>query len=192
LEALGAHEEIERDLLEENARLRRLVGFKSRAKWPMVPAEVIGRHLGPWSRGLLIDKGVRDGVRSGMAVVTPTGLVGRIAEAGPSLSQVILLTDPHFRVMARLSANQLPGLVMGGPTGVCVVTYLPLDEVIPPGQTVLTTGGASFSPAGIPVGVIQKVWKDASGMHQTARIEPFVRLGGIQEVGVVEWRAERE
>ena len=191
LEALNTHEELHRDLLEENKRLRQMLDFQAKAQWSVTPAEVIGRELGPWSRSLLLSKGVRDGIRQGMAVITPIGLVGRISEAGPSSSRVALLTDPHFRVMAKLSQSRISGLVTGGPTGECQITYLPLDETVQVGQLVFTAGGMSFAPLELPIGVLRKVWKDSSEMYQTARIEPAVRLGAIEEVLVVTGRSSQ-
>lgn len=191
LEALLAHEEAYRELLRENARFRNLLGFRSNAHWSVVPAEVIGHELGPWSRGLLLDKGIKDGIKEGMAVITPMGLIGRVSEAGPNSSQVVLLTDPHFRVMGRMVESSISGLVTGGPTGECLITYLPLAETIKEGQRVSTAGGRSFAPGGISIGVVRKVWKDSSEMYQTARLEPVVHLGAIDEVLVVSWRSDR-
>ena len=190
LEALRAHEETHRELFRENARLRKLLEFHSKANWSVTPAEVIGRELGPWSRGLLLDKGNKQGIRQGMAVITATGLVGRISEAGPGSSRVALVTDPHFRVMGRLPETSVSGLVSGGPTGQCLINYLPLDETFTERQSVFTAGGKSFAPGGIPVGIIRKVWKDASEMYLTARIEPGVHLGAVDEVLVVSWHSD--
>ena len=78
LEALLAHEETHRELFRENARLRELLEFRAKAGWKVMPAEVIGRELGPWSRGLLLDKGSEQGIHPGMAVITSVGLIGRI------------------------------------------------------------------------------------------------------------------
>ena len=189
LESLNAHEETHRELFRENARLRRLLDFRAKAGWKVIPAEVIGREMGPWSRGLLLDKGSQQGIREGMAVLTSVGLVGRISEAGTSSSRVALLTDPHFRVMGRLPETSAAGLVSGGPTGECLIQYLPLDQVFQEGQVVSTSGGKSFAPAGIPIGVIRKVWKDSSEMYQTARVQPAVRLGAVDEVLVVSWQS---
>ena len=190
LEALNAHEETHRELARENTRLRELLEFRAKSDWKMIPAEVIGRELGPWSRGLLLDKGTKQGIRQGMAVLTSVGLVGRISEAGPNSSRVALLTDPHFRVMGRLPDTSEAGLVSGGPTGECLINYLPLDQEFQEGQAVFTSGGKSFAPPGIPIGVIHKIWKDSSEMYQTARVQPAVRLGAVDEVMVVAWRSD--
>lgn len=185
LQALRAHEETHQELSQENARLRELLQFRGRAPWRMRPAEVIGRELGPWSRGLLLDRGAQDGIRPGMAVVAPRGLVGRITEVGPDSSRAALLTDAHFRITATLSRRRIPGLVMGSGNGQCLLTYLPLDLELERGEPVLTAGGRSFCPEGIPLGVVERVWKDPSEMFQTAQIEPAAPLGTMEEVLIV-------
>lgn len=192
LQALRAHEETHRELLQENARLRELVQFRQRAPWRLRTAEVIGRELGPWSRSVLLDRGAQDGVREGMAVVAPKGLVGRIAEVGPASSRAVLVTDAHFRVTATLSQRRIPGLVMGSGSGQCLLTYLPLDVELEGGETVVTAGGRSFCPQGIPIGTVEKVWKDPSDMFQTARLAPAASLAMSEEVLIVLSPPERD
>ena len=190
LELLLAHEETHRQLAQENARLRKMLHFKARASWRTTTAEVIGREIGPWSRGLLLDQGARDGIEEGMAVITPLGLVGRIQEVGPGTSRVALLTDPHFRVMATLARSRSSGLVMGSGAGECTLTYLPLDLKLEPGEPVHTAGGKSFCPPGVPIGVVDKVWRDSSQMFQTARLKPAVHPGTVEEALVLSWRSD--
>lgn len=188
LETFRAHEETHRDLYQENLRLRRLLEFRERSPWAATSAEVIGREIGPWSRNLLVDKGSRDGVREGMAVITPTGLVGRVNDVGLFSSRVTLMTDPHFRVTGTLLKSRISGLVSGGGTGELTLTYLPLDLDIPEGEPVLTAGGRSFCPDGIPVGVVRKIGVDRSQLFRTARLEPAVNPGTVEEVLIVAWR----
>ena len=192
IEVLRAHEETHRELFQENTRLRELLEFRAQAPWQIGPAEVIGRELGPWSRGIVLDRGEKDGIRPGMAVMVPKGLVGRISEVGPNSSRAVLVTDAHFRVTAMLSQRRVPGLVMGGGGGQCLLTYLPLDLELQKGEVVVTAGGPSFCPGGIPLGVVARVWKDSSEMFQTARIEPAAPLGMIEEVLVVFSPPERD
>lgn len=187
LQALRAHEGTHQQLLQENGRLRRLLEFKQRSGWSLTSAEVIGRELGPWSRSLLLDKGSRQGIREGMAVITPTGLLGRVSDVGPSSSRVMLLADPHFRVTAVLLEGRLAGLVSGGGTGECLLTYLPLSAEPREGEAVQTAGGKSFCPDGIPIGVIRKVWIDRSQLYKTAGLQPAVDPGAVEEVLIVAW-----
>ncbi|MBI3615510.1 MAG: rod shape-determining protein MreC [Candidatus Omnitrophica bacterium] len=185
LAAAAAHEETHRQLSQENERLRALIGFRKRSPWVLIPAEVIGHELNLWSRTLLVDKGARDGLKSGMAVITEVGLVGRVSEVGPSASRVILTTDSHFRVAATLSPSRISGLATGTSSGECLLTYLPLNAEIKEGEKVLTSGGRSFCPDGVLIGSAGKARIDASNMFLISRIRPAVQAGSLEEILIV-------
>ncbi len=185
--ALRAHEEARDQLAKENARLKELLEFKATTAWRFAPAEVIGREWGPWVHTVLLNKGRNNGIQVGMAVMTHTGLVGRISEVGPAISRVILLTDPHFRVAARVSLSGVMGLGAGSSAGEMLFTYVPLEAPLKPGEKIFTAGGRSFCPEGIPIGAIQSVAADSSRLFQFGRVRPVVNLSALQEVFVITW-----
>jgi len=187
LQTLESHEATHRDLFFENARLRALIQFKERSPWNLTTAEVIGREHTLWSRTLLLDKGHQEGIQIGQAVITPVGLVGRISEVGRSTSRSILITDPHFRVAATVSRPRLSGLVMGRSPGECLLTYVPPGTELKSGDLIVTSGGLSFCPGGIPIGSISTVFSSSSDLYRSARFRPAAELGSIEEVMVVAW-----
>lgn len=184
---LLAHEETHHQLAQENSRLKALLEFKAATAWRLAPAEVIGREWGPWVRTVVLNKGRNDRIQVGMAVMTHTGLIGRVSEVGPSISRVMLLTDPHFRVAARVSLSGVMGLGAGSSVGEMTFTYVPLEAQLKPGDKVFTAGGRSFCPEGIPIGAIQSVVVDSSRLFQFGRIRPVVNLSALQEVLIVTW-----
>ncbi len=190
LKTAAAHEETHRQLFEENARLRSLLEFKDQAPWKLIPAQVMGREFGLLSRTLLLNKGERDRIRVGEAVITPVGLAGRISEVGPSSSRMILITDPHFRVAATVSHSRISGLMVGTTSGDCILTYLPKGAELKVGETVLTSGGRSFCPARIPVGTIREVRDNSSELFRLAPLRPAVDGSAIDEVLVVGWTSQ--
>lgn len=190
LAASFAHEETHRELFEENARLRTLVQFKKSIPWAAIPAEVIGRDFTLWSKTLLLDKGSRDGVAGGMAVVTPAGLVGRIGEVGERSSRVVLLADSRFRVTATLSSSRISGLAAGTPSGDCLLTYLPVSAEVKEGEKLLTSGGRSFCPGGILIGSVGRPEADESRLFLAARIRPAVQAGAVEEVLILKHDGE--
>ncbi len=187
LGTLLAHEETHRQLFQENERLRTLLRFQEQVPWRMTPAEVIGREWTPWLRTILLDRGTRDGIRVGMPIVTPTGLVGRISEVGSTASRVILMTDPHFRVAAAVSKTRVTGLVMGTSSGDLILTYVPLEAQFQPNEAVVTAGGRGFCPKGIPVGFIQAYRRDPLSMYHSIRLRPAVNLSAVEEVWIITW-----
>src|ERR1700739_1597815 len=88
----------------EADRLGALLHFRqSQAEVPMVAARVIGGGPSMASFTIALDRGERDGIRKDMGVITPDGVVGKIIEAYPNTSQVLLLTDEKSGVGAKVA-----------------------------------------------------------------------------------------
>ena len=86
------------ELTLENDRLNQLLNFKRRSALPSVAANVIWRDPSNWNAAVLIDKGQDDGIAVGMPVVSPQGVVGKVAEVAAHSAKVILISDPSFSV----------------------------------------------------------------------------------------------
>lgn len=189
METLLAHEKTHEALFQENERLKDLLRFKGSAPWKLIAAQVIARETSLWSRSLLVDKGKEDGLRVGQAVITPTGLVGRVGEVGPSVSRILLVNDPHFRAAAIVSESRLSGLLVGKSSGGCWLTYLPREAKLKAGDSVVTAGGKSFAPAGIPIGVIQQAGEAPadSELFRSVPVRLVVNLSQLEEVLLIAW-----
>lgn len=196
----GADEAELRRLREENARLRgellrvqagarradeldALLALADAGRYPVVPAQVtaLGSAFG-FARTVTIDAGSRDGIRPGQTVLNGDGLVGRTTRVGPFTSTVLLLTDPGFTVGARLTRAGTIGLASGAGRG-SLRYELVEGGTIAPGDTLLTTGSQTFVP-GVPVGQVRSV-DERGALVTTAAVEPFVRVGALDLVGVV-------
>src|SRR5208283_4761378 len=102
---------IEEARLSEDARMARrvqtLLGFKEQYVESTVAAQVIGTSGSEQSRVLYIDKGARDGIKPDMAVITPTGIVGKIVQVFPGSSQVLPINDQFSGVGVALKDTRL-------------------------------------------------------------------------------------
>jgi rod shape-determining protein MreC len=74
-------------------RLQALLGFKEQSILATLPAQVVGSSGSEQSRSLYLDKGERDGLRKGMAVITADGVVGKVLQVYPHTAQVLLISD---------------------------------------------------------------------------------------------------
>lgn len=196
----GSHDEEVRRLREENARLRtelvrgeaderradeldRLLALKDAGTYTVVPAQVtaLGSSFG-FELTVTIDAGSRDGISSGQTVLNGDGLVGRTTRVGPFTSTVLLVTDPGFTVGARLTREGTVGLATGDGSGRLVYELVEGGE-ISVDDALLTTGSATFVP-GVPIGRVTSV-DPGRGLVTRAEVEPFVRVGALDLVGVV-------
>src|SRR6201988_1994904 len=92
-------------------RLQNLLAFKEQFVAKTVAAQVIGTSGSDSSRILYIDKGENDGLARDMAVVTADGVVGKVLQVFPSVSQVLLINDQSSGVGALTEKSRLQGVL---------------------------------------------------------------------------------
>jgi len=171
-----------REMERENARLKKLLNFSQPLATRTIGARVIGEDLTPWKKVVLIDKGSRHNIKKDMVVVVPEGLAGRVLEAGPYTSYVILLPDADCRVSALTSTSRAQGIITGIGTAKLQMKYLALDVDIAIGEDVTTSGVGSIFPKGLQIGKIESIERDSDGLHLLALVNPAVPFSKLEEV----------
>jgi len=174
--------------VQENDKLRHLLGWQQRSKFKLKPARVVLSEPANWWRTVQIDLGTRDGVSNGLPVLTEQGLVGRISQASLTRSQVVLLGDPTCKVAARVdNASGDTGIIgAAGPldTGFVEMGILSRNANLKAGQLVKTSGKGGVFPENIPIGNIVDVHSVESGLANAARVKLAANLGNLEEVWV--------
>ena len=99
------------ELERENQRLAALLGFREQVAATAYGARVIARDPGPLSTTLTIDRGARDGVTRGMAVLAPDGVVGRVVEVSHTVARVALVTDHNSGIDALFAGRRIVAVV---------------------------------------------------------------------------------
>jgi rod shape-determining protein MreC len=174
------------ELLQENSRLREMLAFKISEPRQVSIATVISRAALRWSNSMMIDKGSRDGVEKDMVVITPDGLVGKVTEARPYYSVVLLITDSRFSAAVRLQRSREEAVLSGDGAGGCVLRFLSSDAEVGEDDMLVTSGLDALFPHGIPAGTISSVDTRPKALFHTVEVEPLARLDKLEEVIVVE------
>lgn len=184
------HEQFRSEELSlENARLVKLLEIKQSmpaSARHAVFSRVIGRSSLAWNRVFLIDKGTKQGVRPNMLLLSESCVIGKVVEAGPSVSKAVLVTDPNSRLGVLIQRTRQGGILYGFSFGKCRVKYLSVDADVKSGDVVETAGFGGFAPKGFRVGTVEKVWKEPGQLYQVAEVKPFADLGQVEEVVCVE------
>ena len=179
---------LEQTRLSEDAKMARriqtLLGFKEQYIDQTVAAQVIGTSGNEQSRVLYIDKGSNDGLKPDMAVITPTGIVGKIVQVSASWAQVLPINDQLSGVGAALKDSRLQGILKGAPNGTTTLQYIMSDEPVKPGEIVITSGGDRIFPKGLLVGTVASV-EPGKDLFLNIRVVPSARLDRLEEVLVV-------
>lgn len=174
------------ELARENERLRELLSFRARLEGKAYGARIIARDPGPLSTTLTVDRGARDGVRPGTAVLTPQGVVGRVVEVSHTVARVIALTDRNSGIDALVQRSRARGVVQGAADGACHMNYLLRDADVQVGDRVLTSGLDGVFPKGVMIGTVVGVEHRHRGLLQAAVVQPSVELDRLEEVLLVD------
>ncbi len=168
-----------------NERLRQLLQFREKNPPSMIGAEVIGQDPSSWFKSVTINKGERDGVKKGMAVISPAGVIGQILKTAPHYATVLLLTDYNSAVDSIVQRTRAKTIVEGKGENRCQLKYLRRAEEVAVGDVVVTSGLGGNFPKGLMVGEIKKVDKKGHGVFQYAELVPSVDLTQLEEVFVI-------
>lgn len=176
-----------REALIESEHLDRIGQMRSELATPMRPAQVVGQDISPWFRSLLLDRGQRDRVRSGMPVIVEQGLVGLITASTPNAARSMLLLDAQSAVDAIIQRSRARGIVRGGRDGLTFEFYVRGDDVTV-GDTVMTSGFGGVYPKALRIGEVSAVHTDETLLVHRAEVKPAVDFGRLEQVFVLLWR----
>jgi rod shape-determining protein MreC len=157
--------------------------FQARLPSRTVAARVIGTGAEVQSKVIYLDRGASAGVRAGMAVVNPDGVVGRITAAYPATSQALLITAPGFSAGVLSANNHVEGVLKGQGRFDCRVEYIQSEEAIELGEWFYTSGDDRMFPRGLRVGQVTSVGE--SGPSKGILVVPSALARGLEEVLII-------
>jgi rod shape-determining protein MreC len=147
----------------ENRQLKATLDLREHARDTIAVGRIVGSSLNSPRRYAILSAGSRDGIKEGMPVRAPEGLVGRIIDSGALASRVLLISDRSSIVPARLLRNGIPVLAQGRGDG--TVGVHPLEVGRNPfraGDLIITSGVGGLYPPLIPIARVVKLDGDGA------------------------------
>lgn len=170
----------------ENEFLRQALNLSAQKPAQLILAEVIAFNPLQPTNEITLNKGRRDGIKEGLAVIIPGRvLVGLISTVGESTSRVALVTSEQSRITATISGREAAAIVAGSPTGALRLELVPKDIELKEGEIVLSSGLAGSIPPNLLLGEVRRVNKDESASFQEAVLEPFFKGLDLRQVFIV-------
>ena len=201
--------ETNRQLAEENNRLRNLLASNNIApdssrinytdttrrdslgryrKFTWLPARVIGNTITLQTNFLTLERGSNQGVKKGMAVIGPQGIVGVVIETSPNISKVMSLLHRNSRVSAMLQKDNNAGSIEwdGSDPSILTLRNVSKSAKVAKGDTVVTSTYSANFPSHLMVGTVASIVADPSSNFYTLRIKTATNFFNIQYVYLVE------
>ncbi|RPH52869.1 MAG: rod shape-determining protein MreC [Desulfobacteraceae bacterium] len=165
-----------------NDRLRKLFDFSQNIADEVIAAEVIGIDPSAWYRTIIIDKGRADGVKKGLPVIIPEGVVGQVINSSEHYSKVLLIIDQNSAVDALVQRNRARGIIKGISSDQCIFKYVLRRHDLETGDSVIASGLDGVFPKGLRIGYVAEKTDGNSGLFWEVRVTPFVDFEKLEEV----------
>lgn len=172
---------------EENKSLRQYLKFTTGKTNHYVMANVIaGGEINLVNQAVTIDKGSRQGLANGLAILNSQGqVVGKIISTSDETSSICLINQNECQFAASiLNENKTIGIVKGDLGLVSKMDFIPQTEMVKPGEIVVTSGLEKNIARGLVLGQITSVNKENNALWQTAKVESLANLHDIAIVSV--------
>ncbi|MCP4545896.1 MAG: rod shape-determining protein MreC [bacterium] len=171
---------------KEATRLRHLLEFRDAESYHFLPAELLSFPTNPRENNLIrVDRGRRDGVSSGMPVVSSSGLIGAVHTVHEQEAEVQLLSSKNFAVSCRDRRSRVLGVFKWDPRRGFHVDRVDLNEDVQVGDRFMTSGLGTRFPEGFLLGTVTDVQMPPGVLRKQILLEPSVRLQTLEDVFIV-------
>lgn len=138
--------------------------------------------------GLKIDKGSKDGIKLGSAVIFKDNYLGRIRSVSESQSTVQLLTDPETKlaVFSFGHEGKAKGLLRGQFGTEMLIEKILHEERTSVDDLVYSEGTEGFLPRGLIIGRISEVMEKPNEIFKSAKIKPVFDVRDLELVFVIQ------
>ena len=166
------------------------------SEYTYINATVVNRNIGYWYNNLTIDKGSKNAVKKGDAVITNKGLIGKITNVSNFSSTVKLLTSDEIsnKISIKIDSDDeyLYGLLTGydKEKNVYKIEGITNSKKLEEGDLVTTTGLTDYFPSGIIIGKVSKIVKDEYDLDSIVEVKPTVDFENISIVTILNRKAE--
>ena len=161
----------------ENKRLKKVledISYSSNAKI----AKVLVDHQSPFLRSIIINKGSKDEIKKGMAVLHGYYLIGKVVEVNYTTSRVLLLSDLNSKIPIVIEPIGAHSILSGNGKKSGTIQYTKNNIPLKNGSVLYTSGTGSLFKPGIPIGKINNI-------EDISNVDFFVDLAQLRFVRIL-------
>lgn len=169
-------------LEQENARLRALLQMRERQPVDARVGEILFASRDPFSRRVIIDLGLKQGIDDGQPVVDDKGVIGQVTRVYPFYSEVRLVTDKDQAIPVQVVRNGMRAVLFGSGGGQLEIPFLAANADVRVGDEIVTSGLDGIYLPGLPVARVTGVNREGAGGFATITCDP---AAGVDRHGSV-------
>ena len=172
----------------ENSRLRQLLTLRERIAAPSQAAQVLYDAADPYTRKVIIDKGLTTGIKAGSPVIDESGVLGQVTRVYPYVSEVTLVTDRDQAIPVLNTRTGVRGIAYGDgslSSGGMELRYMPANADVQVGDLLTTSGVDALYPPGLPVAQVERVERRSDSAFARIYCKPMAQASATAHVMVL-------
>lgn len=186
--------EINNDYLKEIENLKQTLDLNTlNSDKTYINSTVIKRNTNYWYNTITIDKGEKNGIKKGQAVINNNGLIGKVINVNKYTSEIKLLVstndENYVSAMFKYNDKYYYGLIddYDYKTNKLVLKNVigDFDKENIKNTDVITTGLTDSFSSGLLIGKIDEIKKDTFGISYIIYVTPTVDFNSLNIVTVV-------
>jgi rod shape-determining protein MreC len=155
-----------------------LLGGSKQATLPLVPARVINNSLREVDNYLTLNVGSADGVQPDRGVISAAGVVGKVQAVSEHYARVASVLHSKLQVAAQIKPE-------GTDFSHAMLDYIPRQNKLVVGDSVVTSGYNSVFPAGVFIGTVESFTTEPNKNFSTVKLRLGVDFSRLTYVYVV-------
>ena len=180
----------------ENTRLHKLLDLRDRISTPAQAAEVLYDAADPYTRKVIIDKGLAQGIEAGSPVIDESGVLGQVTRVHPLVSEVTLVIDRDHAIPVLNARTGARSVAYGDPVanysggaaaagGVLELRFMAGNSDVQQGDVLTTSGVDGVYPPGLAVARIDRIERRADSAFAKIFCVPLALVSGARHVMVL-------
>ncbi len=158
--------------------------------YQVIEARVISNTINQRNNHFTIDRGFKDGVTTGMGVVSAHGIAGIIDHAGAKYSTATSILHSAVRISASIQRNEYFGALVWKEIdpGYMILEDIPKQAIILVGDSIVTSGYSFIFPKGIFIGTVESFWTEGGSNYYTVEVRLHEDIARLNQVYVINFR----
>lgn len=142
----------------ENKELRQLLNASEQVDDRVIVASVVNASTSSYQQQVMVNKGAKDGVFIGQAVLDAHGLFGQVIDVMPYAARVLLIADANHAIPVQANRSGVRVIAEGtGALDALELMYVPKTADLVPGDLLVSSGLGDRYPKGYPVATVTSI-----------------------------------
>ena len=180
---------LSKEIIEfENIRLKQMIDDYVVADNEIF-AKVLIDKKSPFLKSIIINKGSRNNIKLGMAVLDGIYFIGKVVELNYSTSRILLISDINSKIPVSLEPIGVQAIMSGNGEMNGIIEYVNQSNLESENTnlTVFTSGMGGLFKSGIPIG---RIIKEKNASNITSNVNFYKDLSQLKYVKILSYKKE--